>query len=557
MKRKTASRSGQSAGGTAVTPAWRPAQVEKTPPCRASCPNCGDIRGWIGTVAQRERTGLTSEESYARAWRMIADVNPFPATLGRICPHPCESHCNRGAKDEPVSINAMERFLGDHAIAAGLPLERLAERRNGVSIGVVGAGPSGLSFAYQVARRGFAVSVYDAREQAGGMLRYGVPDYRLPPGVLDAEIDRIVALGVELQTGVRIGRDLSLAELRSRHDHLYLAIGAQRGRALDVPGGAGPFSWIATDYLRRVNCGESVQAGDHVVVIGGGNSAVDAARSARRGGAAVTLMYRRTLAEMPASQVEVEEAVEEGVELMLLAAPLRVERAADGRVLALHARHMQPGAPDASGRRRPEPTDLPPFRVPADCVIAAISQVPSLDGLEELAHDGDWLLTDADGAVAPGIWAGGDAAGPGIAGEAIYQGRRVAERLLERLGAWRDDGAAHDLEAEVCIRDIKLESRPESRATHARRPLGPERVASGNREVAPTISEAQFLAEVQRCFSCGLCLGCAQCAMYCTSGCFVPLDEPRQGAYFSLNLDACRQCGKCIEVCPCGYLEPC
>jgi NADPH-dependent glutamate synthase beta subunit-like oxidoreductase/ferredoxin len=407
-----------------------------------------------------------------------------------------------------------------------------------------------------MARRGYRVTVYDARRKPGGMLRYGVPDYRLPPSVLDAEIARILELGVTLHDNVRLGRDISLAELRERHAHLYLAIGAQRGRGLAIPGIEGPGVWAGTDYLRRVNSGERIETGKRVIVIGGGNSAVDAARCARRGGAEVVILYRRTLAEMPACAEEVEEAVEEGVEVMLLAAPLQIDRSADGGVCAVRAQHMQPGEPDASGRRRPVPADLPPFSLPADCVITAVSQTPSLEGLEELDHDGDWLVTDADGVVAPGVWVGGDATGPGIAGEAIYQGRRAAERLHARLVGELDDAADDGLEPEVCFRDLKFESKPATGAVHAQRLLGPERVTLGMSEVAETIAEEQFLAEVERCYSCGQCMGCEQCFMYCTSGCFTRSDDPEPGGYFTLNLDACRQCGKCIEVCPCGFLEP-
>ena len=539
-----------------LTPEWQPRQVAKTPPCQASCPNCGDIRGWIGIVAQRRLTGLSRSEAYARAWRVIANVNPFPSTLGRICPHPCESHCNRGVEDEPLAINAMERFLGDQAIVNGLPLERLASKASSVSIGVVGAGPSGLSFAYQMARRGYAVTIYDSRGRPGGMLRYGVPDYRLPQSVLDAEIARILDLGVTLHCNVRLGRDVSLAELRERHDYLYLAIGAQQGRRLNVPGGEGPGVWTSVEYLDRVNHGEPVDTGRRVVVIGGGNSAVDAARCARRGGAEAVILYRRTLVEMPASREEVEEAVEEGVELVLLAAPLRIERDADDRVCAVQAQHMRPGEPDASGRRRPVPTELPPFTVAADTVITAIAQAPSLDGLEELTHEGDWLVTDDRGAVAPGVWVGGDATGAGIAGQAIYQGRCTAERLHAALTGEDDAAPAAELQPEVCFRDVKFESKPHTEAAHAERLLGPERVSQGMREVSATLSEERFLAETERCYSCGLCLGCEQCFMYCTSGCFTRSDDPAPGAYFTLNLDACRKCGKCIEVCPCGFLEP-
>ena len=164
-----------------TSPSYRPAQAEKMAPCQDSCPNCGDIRRWIGIIAQRDKNGIPREEAYAQAWRTITDVNPFPATLGRVCPHPCESGCNRGDVDEPLAINAMERFLGDFAIEAGLPLPRSRSKEAVESIGVVGAGPSGLSFAYQMSRRGYRVTVYDAREKPGGMLRYGIPDYRLPP----------------------------------------------------------------------------------------------------------------------------------------------------------------------------------------------------------------------------------------------------------------------------------------------------------------------------------------------------------------------------------------
>ena len=187
-----------------ITPSYRPAQAPKQAPCQQSCLNCGDIRGWIALVAQRDRLGLSRDDAFARAWEVIADVNPFPATLGRICPHPCESACNRGSKDEPLAINAMERFLGDFAVRSDLPLPKTDTKKRQESIGVVGAGPSGLSFAYQMARRGYAVTVYDAREEPGGMLRYGVPPFRLPKEVLEAEIQKILDLGVQLLSLIHI-----------------------------------------------------------------------------------------------------------------------------------------------------------------------------------------------------------------------------------------------------------------------------------------------------------------------------------------------------------------
>lgn len=538
-----------------ITPSFRPVQVEKAAPCQVGCANCGDIRGWIGLVAQRHKMGVSRDEALAQAWRLITDVNPFPASLGRICPHPCETHCNRSHLDEPLAINAMERFLGDYGISNGLPLPRFRSIEAKEWVGVIGAGPSGLSFAYQMARRGYRVTVYDAREKAGGMLRFGVPDYRLPQDVLDAEIQKILDLGVELKLNTRVGTDVSLEELRSRHSSLYLGIGAQKGRGLAIPGGDGPSVWTGTDYLVRINSGEQVDTGNRVIVVGGGNTAVDAARCARRGGADVTILYRRSREEMPAIAVEIEDALEEGIELILLASPVSLERDPNGALTGVRVQRMGLGPPDSSGRKRPLPIAGSEFSLPADTVIAAVSQVPVLDGLESLDHDGNWLVPDSRAAPDTGVQVGGDAINPGIAGEAIIQGRHAAEALHARLRGLAPGSRAEPGFPEINPDNIRFASKINSAAVHTARVPGEERVASGMMEVAKTITENQFMAEVERCFSCGSCSGCEQCYMYCTSGCFTRLEEPRPGMYFTLNLDQCKECGKCIEVCPCGFLE--
>jgi len=538
-----------------ITPAFRPAQVKKAAPCQVGCANCGDIRGWIGMVAQRHKTGISRDEALAQAWRLIADVNPFPATLGRICPHPCESNCNRKELDEPLAINAMERFLGDYGINSGLPLPRSRSKDAKEWVGVVGAGPSGLSFAYQMARRGYRVTVYDAREKAGGMLRYGVPDYRLPQDVLEAEIQKILDLGVELKLNTRVGADVSLAELRSTHSCLYLGIGAGMGRALPIPGGDGVSVFTGADYLARINNGEYIDTGSPVIVVGGGNTAIDAARCARRGGAEVTILYRRSREEMPAIAHEIEDALEEGIELILLATPVAVERNAEGAVTGVQVQRMELGEPDPSGRRRPLPVPGSEFQLAAESVIAAIAQTPVLDGLESLDHDGDWLITDPHGAVDADVMAGGDAISPGIAGEAIIQGRHAAEALHARLRGLEAVPCSDPVLPAINAEHVLLASKPGCGAVHQSKLSGEERIAAGMGEVARTITEEQFLAEVERCFSCGSCYGCEQCYMYCTSGCFTKIEEPGPGMYFSLNLDQCKECGKCIEVCPCGFLE--
>lgn len=533
-----------------LTPSFRPTQLEKLPPCQASCPISGDIRGWVGIVAQRDKLGLTRAEAYARAWGAIVARNPMPATLGRVCPHPCESNCNRSVFDKAVSINAMERFLGDWAISKGLSLTRLEGDEKPESIGVIGSGPSGLSFAYQMARSGYRVTIYEQRPQAGGMLRYGIPNYRLPPGVLDAEINRIARLGVEIRLDTAVGRDVSLAELRARHASLYVAIGAQSSRGLGIVGEADDAVWNGAEYLLRVNRGDPVEVGAKVAVIGGGNTAVDAARTARRAGAEVTIVYRRSRGEMPAIEAEVEEALAEGVGLLLLRAPVRVERRAGSLVLTVV--RMELGEPDESGRRRPVAVPGSESELPVDTVIAAVSQEPAWSGLEELQSDG-WLAADSTGAITDKVWGGGDAVEPGIAGGAIAHGRRAAEALQARLRSL--PAPPSEIRPAIGPAGLRLDAYAPVARTQAARLTPGDAVHLPNTEVSLGINEAQFLTEASRCLSCGSCFGCEQCWMFCTLRSFVRLADPAPGAYFSLSLDKCLECGKCVEVCPCGFLE--
>ena len=546
---------GPETGFDCVTPSYHPKQVKKQAPCQEGCLNCGDIRSWIGIVAQRKKVGIAREEAFTRAWRMIADVNPFPSTLGRICPHPCESHCNRSDLDEPLAINALERFLGDWAVNNSLPLPRLGDGSCEEWIGVVGAGPSGLSFAYQLARRGYRVTVYDAKSQAGGMLRYGVPNYRLPPAILDAEIARVLELGVELKLNTLIGRDVTLDELRERHATLYLGLGAQQGRSLNLAGGDGPSVWTGIDYLAKVNNGEKVDVGTDVIIIGGGNTAIDVARTARRTGANVTVLYRRSRLEMSAIQSEVEEMLEEGVKLILQTTPARLERDVDGKPEILVASRTALGEPDASGRRRPEIIENSEFSMPASSLITAVSKTPALKGFEALKNDRGWLLTDSHGILDENILAGGDTLSIGFAGNAILQGRIAAEALHARLRGIQDTNLPGGAKSSIRSQQIKFESKVHSSAARPTKLHSDERIAQGQAEVVGTISEVQFLQEVERCFSCGSCMGCGQCSMFCTLACHTKLVEMGPGMYFTFASDACKTCGKCIEVCPCGFLE--
>jgi NADPH-dependent glutamate synthase beta subunit-like oxidoreductase/Pyruvate/2-oxoacid:ferredoxin oxidoreductase delta subunit len=533
-------------------PKYRPRQSEKGAPCSAGCASGSDIRTWIGLVAQRDRTGLDKDQAYTRAWRTITDANPFPSVLGRICPHPCELGCNRTEHDGAVAINALERFLGDWAIDQGLGLDVIDTEPKAETIGVIGAGPSGLSFAYQMARRGYSVTVYERRPMAGGMLRYGVPDYRLPPEVLSAEIDRIRQLGVKIHTNFAIGIDRSLEELRSAHDILYLGIGAQQPRRLGISGEDGPGVHTGTEFLGRVNEGENVDIGLRVIVVGGGNTAIDAARVARRKGAEVTLVYRRTRIEMPAIAGEVDDALEEGVELELLTAPVEVVRT-NGNVTGLIAQRMRLGEPAMDGRRQPEPVPDSHFELAADTVIAAVSQQPDWTALDGVEHQGGWIDTSDLGRIDQAMWAGGDVGGLDIAGSAITHGRRAAEQVHAKLRGIElpESDLSAPIEANRVNFDFK-ESRPPVQPS--RMPVA-EVLRNATAEPTATITEEEFLTEIGRCFSCGLCMGCQQCWMYCTAMSFTEVLNPQPGGYYTLSLDACEECGKCIEVCPCGYLE--
>lgn len=527
----------------------QPLRLEKEAPCCAGCGSGEDVRGWIGIVAQREKLGLSREEAYHEAWRRLAAVNPFPAVMGRICPHPCQDNCSRAAKDGAVEVNALERFLGDWALAQGLSLPRLDEPRCRTrSIGVIGSGPAGLSFAYQMARRGYAVTVYERESKPGGMLYHGIPQYRLPEAVLEAEIRRILALGVEIRLETALGRDVSLSALRETHDLLFLGIGAGRGLTLGIPGEGGDGTWTGTDYLARVNNGDAVTLGERVIVVGGGNTAVDAARAARRVGADVTMLYRRTRVEMPAIEAEVNDALTEGVRIEYLVAPVKVLRNGTG-VRGLVAQRMELGAPDASGRRAPVPIAGSEFTLDATAVIAAVSQRPDWRGVGGIAPGMVWAAAPE---LAEGVWTGGDTLGLGIASQAIRQGRQAAEAIHARL----DVTSAPAAERKPPLPDGAIKPdlyAPRPPVTLRQRPADTWRTDPEG-ELRETLSEAAFLEEVQRCFSCGLCYGCEQCFMYCNAGGFTRLDEVAPGAYFALDLDRCQACGKCVDLCPCGFV---
>ncbi len=388
---------GSSAGGSSVESSpLRPVQVPKTPPCAHGCPNETNIREFLTTISQSEGAGRSYQESYEKAWNILTEKNPFPSSCGRVCPHPCESECNRLHKDGSVGINNLERFVGDYALEQDFQFKRETEETYPQKVAIIGAGPAGLSCAYQLALKGYGVTVYEAFSKAGGMLRYGIPNYRLPEDVLDKEIKRIENLGVEIKLNHIIGKDTPYEELQKNYDAIFVGIGAHKGKLLGIPNEDATNVFTGTEFLNKINSGEKVDVGNKVLVVGGGDTAIDAARVSRRLGADVTIVYRRTRTEMPAIEEEIVGAEEEGVKLEFLAAPVEFEKNGDV-ITRMKCQKMEFGEPDSSGRRRPVPIADSFFYIDASTVIAAISQEPEFEGLDNLHEGKDWIKVDENG----------------------------------------------------------------------------------------------------------------------------------------------------------------
>ncbi len=522
-------------------------QPRGTAPCRWECPINEDVQGYLN---------LIGEGKYDHALRLIKQNHPFPGVLGRCCHHPCETACTRGDVDDPISIAGMKRFAADNG-GRYLPETPEAPPWLDERVAIVGAGPGGLTAAYRLALMGYRSTVFERLPVPGGMLAVGIPDYRLPRAVVEHEISEIERLGVEIRTGVAVGTDVTLDELRAQgFDAILLSVGGHRQRKLGVPGETLEGVIDGVRLLREHALGDAPELGEHVLVIGGGDVAVDGARVSARLTERVTLAYRRRFEDMPARRDEVEEALEEGVELVDQLQPMEIV-GEHGRVTGVRFARTKATAPDEDGRVGFELQEHETEIIPCDTVIVAIGQVPDIGWLKQIGLDrlcdGDRVLADLDsGATCElDIFACGDCVtGPGPLVEAMAAGKRAAFSIAGYLRGEeisRPEPALERVEPETVIR----ESEPIVLTRRQRMPerSAEERVADFD-EVTLSFAEEVGRAEAARCMDCGRCSNCGDCVRVCPWQAISRVDDVT-----TVDPELCDSCGLCSLICPQNAIE--
>ena len=520
------------------TGSWRTERaqyVHRQAPCTHACPAGENCRDWL---YEAEEGG----EGYERAWRKIMAENPFPAIMGRVCYHPCETSCNRGQLDEAVGINSVERFVGDEGIARGWKPEPVAEP-SGKRVLVVGAGPSGLSAAYHLTLLGHAVTIRDAGSQPGGMMRYGIPTYRLPRDVLDAEIQRILDLGVELELGTTVANAMEAMQ-EGGFDAIFLAVGAHIAKRAYVPAGESARILDAVSVLHSMEGEQPPLLGRRVAVVGGGDTAMDVARTAKRLGATDSVVvYRRTRDRMPAHDFEVEEAQEEGVTMKWLST---VKHAGEGRVLIEKMELDESGFPQPTGEVEELEADSLVLALGQEADLRLLENVPGIEVDDGVVRVGPNMMTGH-----AGIFAGGDMV--------------PAERTVT-VGIGHGKNAARHIDGWLRGRELSPPPEPELATfetlntwyfADAPRAVQPEldaaRRSSTFDEVVAGLDESNALLEARRCMSCGTCFSCDNCFGVCPDNAVLKLDTS-ETPYF-IDLDYCKGCGMCVAECPSGAIE--
>jgi len=524
------------------TGSWRlalPEYVNPPAPCHNACPVDGNIAVWIRHIENR---------NFRDAWLTLIDNNPFPAVTGRICHRPCESPCNRGQLDEPLAIRNLERFIGDTALEEDWSFPEAPVSKE-EQIAIVGGGPAGLAATFHLRRLGYAVTLIESQPELGGVLRYGIPRYRLPKSILDGEIQRILKLGVNVRTNTRISTQPDFEKLRSEFAAVYIATGATVPKRLSQLDYSQPWVIESASYLEQTNAGANPQSGARIVVIGGGSAAMDVARTARRLGKEVTVLALETEPLMPAQRDEVLEAKDEGITLI------------DGAMLQSIADHPQQGleltcvkAEFAAGAERGEfsvtPVPATDFTVNADTIVPAIGQDPDISGLQDLLETEDALvrINERQQTSCDGFFAGGDLVATQRFVTVAFGSGKLAATEIDRF--LQSGAPTRDLlpQPEVSIDVINTSYHP--RVSRAEPQLVPsnERQAVFD-EVELGLSVDEVLAEAQRCFSCGNCTFCDNCFYFCPD-----MAITREGNGYSVDGDFCKGCGLCVSECPTGSI---
>jgi len=517
------------------TGSWRttrPVYVDRLPPCNNACPAGENIQQWLYHAEGGD---------YEAAWRQLVLDNPLPAVMGRVCYHQCETACNRVQLDEAVGINSVERFLGDEALKRGWAFAAPAQE-SGKRVLVVGAGPSGLSAAYHLRRRGHEVTIIEAGPKAGGMMRFGIPAYRLPRAVLDAEIDRILALGIELKLNHKVS-DI-LAEMHGGgFDAAFLAVGAHIGKRAYIPAGEAARMLDAVSVLRSMEGEDRPLLGRRVVVYGGGNTALDVARTAKRMGAEPIIVYRRTREKMPAHDFEVEEALAEGVLIKWLST---IRNVADSGTLTVEKMALDDkGFPQPTGEFETLESDSLVLALGQDVDLSLLDGVPELqikDGTVQVAPN---MMTGL-----PGLFAGGDMVpSERTVTVAVGHGKKAARHIDE----WLRGAAASVSPKHGPATWERLNPWYYSDASKTVRPVleGVRRTSTFD-EVQQGLTEFNAQFEARRCLSCGNCFECDNCYGVCPDNAVIKLGP---GQRFQINYDFCKGCGMCAAECPCGAID--
>ena len=517
-----------------LTGTWRterPVYLDRLPPCNNACPSGENIQGWLFHAESGD---------YEQAWRVLVQDNPLPAVMGRVCYHPCETSCNRGQLDQPVGINSVERFLGDEAIKRGWKFDAPASA-SGKKVLVVGAGPSGLSAAYHLARMGHKVEIHEAGPLAGGMMRFGIPKYRLPRDMLDAEVQRILDLGVTLKLNAKVA-NIEQSMKQGGFDASFLAVGAHIGKHTMIPAGDAAHIVDAVSVLRSMEGEDKPMLGRKVVVYGGGNTAIDVARTVKRMGAEPIIVYRRTRDRAPAHDFEIEEAMQEGVMIKWLST---IKQAEVGEITVEKMVLDDKGFPQPTGEFE---------KLEADSVVLALGQdvdLSLLEGVKGLEiKDGTVQVAPNMMTGYPGIFAGGDMVpSERTVTVAVGHGKKAARHIDAWLrGTEYQPAPKHEL-----VTYDKLNPWYYSDADKTVRPmLDIIRRQTSFDEVQGGLDETNALFEARRCLSCGNCFECDNCYGVCPDNAVIKLGP---GKRFKFNYDYCKGCGICVSECPCGAIK--